>query len=267
MTQVCDFHTHIGQWFTAYYSANAVFTALKAAGVDECWFSSTSSERWCKESFAVRGDAKAQEPLPTAAELYTQIRDEVKDALAVAKRLGLAAHPLYWVIPEVHFSGAASVAQAMRDLSEYEGFKLHPRGNHWDLTDGRTAALAEEVFSYAETHGLLILIHCGDDDFEKPALFEPFIARHPSVTVQLAHTRPLDQTLSLLRAYPNTLCDTAFASDEVQQAVCNAGFASRMRYGSDFPITHWYAATPDHDPTAEELTAFLKGEQNRKEAK
>lgn len=253
-----DYHVHIGQWFNVYYPAEAVFTALKNKGVDEIWFSSTSSERYCTESPAVLCGKVSADGLPSPDELYKDIRIEISQALKTAGNIKIKAHPLYWVIPEVHFSDVVTIEQAMKQLP-YKGFKLHPRGNEWNLSDKRTIELTEQIFSYAEAHSLLILIHCGPDAFELPVKFESFIASHPKVMVQLAHTRPLEETLYMLRRYPNTLCDTAFVSDDVKQAVIAAGFAKRLRYGSDFPITHWYAAHPsdDNEITVEALEAVL----------
>ncbi len=257
MNTKCDYHIHTGQWHEIYYEPRAVIGALKSSGTDEIYFSSTTSERYCKESFAVQGNADLQKSLPTARELYELIRYEVQEALEEAAKVGMSAHPLYWVVPEIHFSDAVSVEQAMAELP-YEGFKLHPRGNRWDLADSRTMALAEKVFSYAEANSLFVLIHCGPDPFELPALFEPLIAKHPSVTVQLAHCRPLKETLEMLKKYPNTLCDTAFVSDDTRQKIESAGFADRIRYGTDFPITHYFACHPKATPTETELRKFLE---------
>lgn len=260
-----DYHVHIEQWFDTYYYADRVFAALKAAGTDEVWFSSTTSEHYCTESPKVLEMEKAGEKLthfPTAQELYDAIKDEMKFAIAAAKELNYKAHPLYWVIPEIHKSSRANVTieKAMAELP-YEGFKLHPRGNVWDMTDERTVALADEVFDYAEKHNIMVLIHCGPDDFELPNKFESVIARHPKALTQLAHTRPLDMTLEMLKKYPNTICDTAFVGEDVQEEVRKAGFGNRMRFGTDFPITHYYKLHPDHDPTTEELISFLKSDK------
>ena len=84
---------------------------------------------------------------------------------------------------------------------------------------------------------MTILIHCGYDDFENPKLFEKFIAKSPNAKVQLAHCKPLEDTLYMLKKYPNTSCDTAFVSEDVQNQIIAAGFGNRIRYGSDFPIT------------------------------
>lgn len=50
---------------------------------------------------------------------------------------------------------------------------------------------------------------------------------------------------------------SAFASEETLLAIREAGFADRIRYGTDFPITHYRAIHPKEDPTKEELAAFL----------
>lgn len=253
----CDYHVHIGQYCRAYYYADRVFSALKACGTDELWFSSTTSCMYCKESSAACADTTIYNNAPAAAELYCSIRSEVQHALEAAVELGIQAHALYWIVPDIHFSQIASVSieQAMTE-APYEGFKIHTRAQNWDVQDTRTAALAEAVFSYAERYAKRILIHCGDDPCESPLLFEPFIKKHPSVTVQLAHCRPLQKTLTMLQNYPNTVCDTAMASTEVVTHIAATGFASRIVYGSDFPIPHWYAVHPEYDPTEAELTEF-----------
>lgn len=252
-----DWHVHTGQWHEIYYEPRVVIRSLKASGTDEIYFSSTTSERYCKESLAVQGNADLKKSLPTARELYEFIRNEITVALDSAKEVGLKANPLYWVIPEAHFAKATTIKEAMSDLP-YEGFKIHPRGNVWDLSDAKTAALAEEVFSYAEERSLLVLIHAGPDDFELPAKFESFIARHPKLLVQLAHCRPLKDTLYMLRTYPNVVCDTAFVDDETKKKIEEAGFTDRIRYGTDFPITHYFCVKPKSNPTEENLVNFLK---------
>lgn len=256
-----DWHVHTGQWHEIYYEPRDVIRSLKASGTDEIYFSTTTSGRYCKESIAVQGNTDLQKSLPTARELYEFIREEIGTALDEAKKVGLKAHPLYWVIPEVHGvknqSKAATIKEAMSDLP-YEGFKIHPRGNPWNLEDDETWRLTEEVFSYAEEHSLFILIHAGPDDFELPSKFESFIARHPKVLVQLAHCRPLKDTLYMLRTYPNVVCDTAFVDDETKKKIEEAGFADRIRFGTDFPITHYFFVKPKTNPTEENLVNFLK---------
>ena len=199
-----DYHVHIGQYESVYYYAERVFGALKSAGVHEVWFFSTTSCLYCKESEVANA--------PSARQLYETVCDEIRNALYVAREIGITVHPLYWVVPDVHFYAEAgvSVKSAMAEKSAdgtalYEGFKIHPRAQKWDLADARTASLAEEIFSYAEAHKKLILIHCGQDDIERALLFESFVKNHPTSTVQLAHSRPLSETLYMLNTYSNTV--------------------------------------------------------------
>lgn len=236
-----DYHVHIGQWAEVYFPANWVFDELKANGVEEAWFSSTSSCRYCRESFDVIQKTLDTSDLPSALELYDFIKNEMKEALSYGKSIGLKTVPLYWIVPEFHFSKEVnlSVAKAMEEVP-YQGFKLHPRGNHWDLSHKKTYELVDEVFSYANRHNLPILIHCGYDDFENPRFFEEFIAKYQNVMIQLAHCKPVEDTLYMLQTYSNTFCDTSFVPQGVQEQIEVAGFKSRMRYGSDFPITYWY---------------------------
>ena len=100
-------------------------------------------------------------------------------------------------------------------------------------------------------------LSCGDDPCESPYLFEPFIKKHPRVTVQLAHCRPAAETLAMLQAYPNIICDIAMVNTEAVSRITAAGFRGRIVYGSDFPIPHWRSVHPEDDPTEAERKQFL----------
>ena len=230
-----DFHVHFGQWGENYFDSKKVFEKLKNFGTDEIWFSSTTSERYCKESFAVQANESLKDKLITGQTLYELIRYEIQEAILNARNLKIIPHPLYWVIPEIHLSNIISVEKAIAELP-YEGFKIHPRGNYWCLSDKRIHSLADEIFSCASRNKLMILIHCGEDSFELPTVFEKFIAEYPDVIVQLAHCRPLKETLYMLKKYPNVFCDTAFASEQSCKIIREQGFSEKLRYGSDFPI-------------------------------
>ena len=230
-----DFHVHFGQWGEKYFDSQTVFEKLKANGISEIWFSSTTSERYCQESFAVQENYALKEKLLTGQSLYELIRYEIQQAVSNAEKLGIIPHPLYWVIPEIHLANIITVEEAVKELP-YEGFKIHPRGHYWDLSDKRIHVLADEVFSCASKNKLMVLMHCGEDAFELPTYFEKFIASYPEVTVQLAHCRPLKETLYMLKKYPNVVCDTAFACEQSCRIIRGQGFAERLRYGSDFPI-------------------------------
>lgn len=247
-----DYHVHIGQFCETYYSAENVFSALRASGIGEVWFSSTTSCMYFKESKAAQNDENLLVSVPAAIELYQAVRSEISDAKKIARKIGIKAYALYWVVPELHFSSCDSITlkNAMAG-NLYDGFKIHPRAQEWALENSKITKLAEEVFDFAQKNEKLILIHC-DDDFS-PRLFERFIAAYPSVKVQLAHCRPKEDALFMLQNYPNIVCDTAMASKDVVDYMKTAGFGSRIRYGSDFPITHWRKYKMEGKPSKEEL--------------
>ena len=139
----------------------------------------------------------------------------------------------------------------------YDGFKIHPFAQKWNLKDERTAGLAEEIFDYTEKNKKRIVIHTGVDDFCSPKLFEKYTASHKDVLVQLAHCRPLRQTVYMLDHYENVFCDSSMTNRETIAETENNGLKNRVLYGSDFPITHWREYKPDYDPTEKELSDFF----------
>ncbi|WP_024753278.1 amidohydrolase family protein [Treponema phagedenis] len=216
-----DNHIHIGTFYNTYYDAKTVFGVLKESGVDEFYYSSTTSGM----AFNTALDLMS---------IYEDIKKEITEAQAVAESLSLKAHPLYWVIPELHYTGL-EVQTVLQEIP-YEGFKLHPRANKWDLQNSQTRDLAHGVFKTADELKLPVLIHTGYDD-DRADLFEEFFASAPNAKIILAHCRPLETTLRLLGEYKNVFCDTAFVSRRDIKKICSAGFTDKILFGSDFPIT------------------------------
>lgn len=247
-----DYHVHIGQFKNAYYYADRVFSALKSVGFDEAWFSSTTSCVYCKESSAAKADKRIYANAPTARELFENILYEIQEALKAAKEIGVKARMLYWVVPDIHLSDGSGISiEYAMNSADYSGFKIHTRAQNWDFNDARIFKLAEDIFSFAEKYAKLILIHCDDD--HSPRLFEHFIAGHPKALIQIAHLRPISDTIYMLSHYSNVVADTSMASRENVEKIEKAGFSNKLRYGTDFPITHWHSCKPDYDPSVNEL--------------
>lgn len=224
--EIFDNHIHIGRFFDIYYDAQTVFTALRQAGVGGCFYSSTTS-------------GETVDSKDTALKLYQKIKEEIIDAQKTAASLNLNSFPLYWIIPLVHrFLPELTLKKAMSE-APYKGFKLHPRANVWDISEPFTRALAESAFIYADKKKLPILIHTGYDH-DRADLFEPFFRLCTNGKIILAHCRPLDTTLRLLAEYDNVFCDTAFVLPEIVKQISEAGFKSKVLFGSDFPITDYF---------------------------
>lgn len=212
-----DTHIHIGQFKEIYYTAEEVFDAVFAnSSIDRLVFSSTTS---CGEGV-----------------LYNTVAVEIEAALKLYGAEKTA--PLFWFNP-VYIEQGINIEQIMDDLP-YHGFKLHPLINNWDFENPEHFKALRKTFDYAAQNKLLVLIHTGEGDVELPDRFQAFFGLYPTVQFILAHSRPAEITITMLRKYDNVYCDSSFAPEERLQKIAAAGFVSRILFGSDFPITHYF---------------------------
>jgi predicted TIM-barrel fold metal-dependent hydrolase len=117
---------------------------------------------------------------------------------------------------------------------------LHPRANAWDMNETNILDVLHEVFSFANEHTLPVLIHTGYDAIDEANKFSRFFGEYTNAKIILAHCRPIDQTLDLLKKYNHIFCDTAFVPKCDILKIIGHGFSKKMLLGSDFPITHYY---------------------------
>ena len=213
-----DSHVHIGQFYEEYYSFDMVFDIIFNSGrVDKIVYSSASS--------CIR-DVR-----------YDFVRKEIEAALK--KYPADIAAPLFWVVPD-YINQGIKAETVMKDLN-YNGFKLHPLGNDWNFeNDTKQCEILHEVFDYADKRQMRILIHTGESGVDNPDRFERFFGEYKNAKIILAHCRPANETIKLMQKYPNVFGDTAFAPKERIDEIESAGFAERLIFGTDFPITHYF---------------------------
>jgi predicted TIM-barrel fold metal-dependent hydrolase len=214
-----DNHIHIGQFNEVYYDPIEVIQIVMGAGMEGLCFSSTTSG---KEGIK-----------------YSEIEREISHTLAHIRWSDEIARPFFWYVPDFATQGV-TVEKAMRDLP-YKGIKLHPLAHHWDLEDEGTAAVLHGLFEYAGHYKLPVLIHTGQNGVDAAGIFSRFFPQYPEVKFILAHCRPLEEAISLLKNQ-NVYGDTAFlpSADFVQ--ITEQGLSKKMVLGSDFPITHYFSA-------------------------
>jgi uncharacterized protein len=213
-----DSHIHIGQFNEEYYTVDTVFDVIFNCGiVDKIVYSSTSS---CITNIK-----------------YDFVRKEIEDALK--KYPASIATPLFWFIPN-YINQGINVKTAMNDLF-YGGFKLHPLGNVWNFeNDKKQEDVLHEIFDYANEQNLPILLHTGESDVDRPSRFERFFREYNNAKIILAHCRPANETITIMRRYMNVFGDTAFAPKDRVDEIKSAGFGERLIFGTDFPITHYF---------------------------
>jgi predicted TIM-barrel fold metal-dependent hydrolase len=224
-----DVHVHIGQYEDAYYEAEEVFDAVfSRPEVISILYSSTTS---CKEGV-----------------VYSEVEDEM-DCAALCHPKDKSCSPLLWYKPEYIAQGVNPLKELENAKGRYGGIKLHPFADNWDFEHNHHHRdVLHCIFGsagYAFDH---IIIHTGESGRDSPGRFLPFFNDYPRAPVILAHGRPADITIKLLRRFEMVCCDTAFMSEESVRTICEAGLSASIYMGSDFPITHYFAK---HGPYGE----------------
>ena len=99
-----------------------------------------------------------------------------------------------------------------------------------------------EIFSWADKNEKSVLIHCGPQKCDIPTRFERFFAEYKRARVILAHSNPVRETAEMLNKYKNVFSDTAcIASEDLKLLREKATDSSKILFGSDFPVSHYFA--------------------------
>jgi len=212
-----DNHIHIGQFDNIYYNPVEVIQIVMEKCTEGLCFSSTTT---CKDDVA-----------------YSEVENEIDNALANIRPE--IVRPFFWYAP-VFIRQGVDFEKAMRDLP-YKGIKLHPLSHSWDLNDKIHLDVLHKVFGYAEENKLPILIHTGNNGIDAADTFIRFFPLYPETKIILAHCRPLENTISVIRAYPNVYGDTAFLPEADLKKIIEEGLSHKMMLGSDFPITNYFS--------------------------
>lgn len=224
-----DCHVHIGQWSDRYYDYPQIFDTVLASQkvkIDGLVFSSTSSCIFGVKYSEIEAEIGA---------IYSANDGKTEYSSDVVK-------PLLWYVPEYR-KQSVSVETAMKSLP-YCGIKIHPRAHNWDLNDSEKTDILHEIFDFASQNNVPLLIHSGYDEFEEARKFERFFKEYQDVKVVLAHCRPIEQTVEMLSKYQNVYADSSFVDQKSLNILKGNGLTGKngkLFFGTDFPITHWYA--------------------------
>lgn len=217
-----DYHIHIGQFYERYYDAHEVFSAIEQVtektGVNEVWYSSTSSCRYDVELFRI------EEEIEYAQKFQSSI---------------LKVKPYFWAVP-AYFENRMNFEDAMEKIN-YCGIKIHPFAHKWNLKSAVHRKALEQIFSYSEKHQKSILIHTDGSDSCLPNRFESFFKNFPNAPIILAHCAPLKNTVEMLRKYPQIKADISVVESENISKMISDGLKHKLLFGTDFPVTHYGA--------------------------
>ncbi len=208
---ICDAHVHVGTFgvedMPPEASPRFVADLLCKSQVSEFIFSSLS------------------------AQYNASVKDIEREAAETKKAFGDGAHAFLWLTGR--FYDADSELKVLNSRI-WEGVKLHEKETPWIKERPNDF---DRILSILEERCVPVQIHAGEDPGCRPLDILPFLAKHPHLRVDIAHCRPLDDTIRCLRECPTLFADTSFMPPESYAALVDAGVADRVMFGTDFP-TH-----------------------------
>lgn len=202
-----DNHVHVG-WFTdGYHTSKEIWTSVITVGINEIVVSSTS----------------------TCAELYKDVCRELREL----KRLGGSrVHPILWLTPRM-MKVRYALPYMLHSRIKWQGVKIHSEAHpEWS----RNRELLQRGLDVARKLKVPVIFHTGNFECCHAGLFKKTIQEYSDLTFVLAHGRPLDETIDILKSCRNTYVDTAFMPMTDLKGLVAEGLSDRILFGTDAPI-------------------------------
>lgn len=204
---IIDNHVHVG-WFTdGYHTPREVWDSAVAAGIDGMAVSSTS----------------------TCTELYKVVVREMRELIKLG---GERVHPILWLTPKM-MKCRYALPYMLHSKIPWQGIKMHWEA-HKEWANNKK--LVVQGLELARQLGVPVLLHTGNFVSCHAGLFADIIAENQDLTFVLAHGRPLDETLEVVRNNENSFIDTSFMPAQDLQQLVDKGLVDRILFGTDFPI-------------------------------
>jgi predicted TIM-barrel fold metal-dependent hydrolase len=230
-----DSHIHIGQFRDLYSTPQDVFDFLTKVGVDRFAVSSTTT---CE------GD-------------YAKVVGELK---YMQKLAGNRMVPVLWLLPQVLYDG--TIERMINSGINWQCLKIHSQ-LHQEFW--KTEEAQADIVSVAKEMKLPLLIHTGEWDGCYPEHFENTIADNPEVLFILAHSRPVEQAIDVMRHCPNAWADCAFTPPECVSEMIKCGFADRIMFGTDYPLHNVFYAGENMEDLYLKIVDGIKGTMSEAE--
>ena len=204
---IIDNHVHVGWFSDRYHSPREVWHSALAAGVDGVAVSSTS----------------------TCAELYKVVVREMRELVRLG---GSRIHPNLWLTPKM-LKCRYALPYMLHSKVAWQGVKLHWEAHpEW----GGNKKLLRKALDVARLLGVPVLLHTGEKQVCRAGRFAEMIGENCDLTFVLAHGRPIDEAMDVLRQFGNVYVDTAFMPIADVTKLVDEKMAGRVLFGSDAPI-------------------------------
>lgn len=211
-----DFHVHTGHFKgKLYFSPQEVADGMKALNIERYYFSSTS----------------------TGSVPFSDIKREIELLVELS---GGRAVPFLWVSPDM--------LEQSHDLSAYffcdfAGIKIHGYHHDWN-PNGEPL---RRVLAIARDKGLPVMFHTGGRESSDAGVYMNICREFHDVRIILAHGRPIDECITVMKECPNAWADTAFMPTKHIVRLKDEGLISRVLWGSDFPVMRYFGDNPPED--------------------
>ncbi len=209
---ITDSHVHIGWFSNGYHSPKEVWKDIREAGIDRIAVSSTSS----------------------CADLYSLVCREMRTIIRLAPN---SVAPILWLTSHLlSFPKQLKKMVNARGI-DWAGVKIHPVSHPQILQNKQ---LLNRLLEIVRALGVPMLIHTGEYPNCHAGVFEPLCRGNENVNFVLAHGRPLNKTIEIMKSCPNVYTDTAFMPLENIHHLISCGLRERILFGSDVPINKLY---------------------------
>ncbi|MBR0167296.1 MAG: amidohydrolase family protein [Synergistaceae bacterium] len=210
-----DIHIHTGNFNGGlYFSPEEISLSMKALNVERYYFSSTSTGN-----------------LP-----FREVRREIESLVEMSHGRAI---PFLWVSP--------GMLRHSRDLRPYffrdfAGIKIHglqgwnPHGKE-----------IRRAVSIAGDNNLPVMLHTGEHEICRAGAYLRLCREFGDVRIILAHGRPLDECITVMKECPNVYADTAFMPVNNILILRNEGLIERVLWGTDFPVMRYFYDIPPED--------------------
>ena len=210
-----DIHVHTGHFNDGlYFSPDAVAEDMKSLNVERYYFSSTSTGN-----------------IP-----FRQVMREIDDLVSLSEG---RAFPFLWISPGMLRHSPTLKTYFYR---EFSGIKIH--GLQGWRPDGKEL---HRVVNIARDKNLPVLLHTGEHDICRAGVYKNICCEFPDVKIILAHGRPIDECIDVMKECPNAYTDTAFMPVEDIVKLNDSGLIERVLWGSDFPVMTYFYDMPAKD--------------------
>ena len=224
MEELSDAHIHVGQFNDIYTSPQEVVAFMQQADVEKYVVMSTTI--WKED--------------------YEKVLHEMRELVTLAPHSAL---PVLWLTPHMLLDG--KLDSMLQSGITWRALKVH--GNHpWSLNGVNECALIAEELS------LPLIIHTGDFPHCEAGVYKEIVKSHPNVSCVLAHCRPVNQAIEVMKECPNCYGDTAYTPLADIAKLISAGLEGQILFGTDYPMQKIHAPEKDLLADYKETTCYVR---------